>query len=82
MKLNNNQQAFFDLVKAGLWEQEVRLSQLKDIDFASVQGIAEEQSVVGLVTAGLEHVSDVKVPQEILLQFIGNTLQIEQQGHE
>jgi hypothetical protein len=36
--------------------------------------------VVGLVTAGLERVKDVRVPQEILLQFIGQTLQIEQKN--
>ena len=80
MKLSTNQQAFFALVKAGLWEQEVRLSQYKGIDFTTIQSIAEEQSVVGLITAGLEQVTDVKVPQEILLQFIGSTLQIEQQN--
>lgn len=42
--------------------------------------LAEEQSVVGLVTAGLERVKDVKIPQEWLLQFIGSTLQLEQRN--
>ena len=40
--------------------------------------IAEEQSVVGLIAAGLERVTDVKVPKEDVLQFVGQTLQIEQ----
>lgn len=80
MKLDNNQRAFFELLRAGLWEKEARLSQYKDIDYSEIFNIAEEQSVVGLITAGLEHVSDVKVPQEILLQYIGTTLQIEQQN--
>ena len=80
MKLNNNQQAFFALVKAGLWEQEVRLSEFGEIDFSEVMRLAENQSVIGLVTAGLEHVVDVKVPQTDLLQFIGQSLQIEQQN--
>ncbi len=42
--------------------------------------LAEEQSVIGLVTAGLEHVSDTTVPKEVLLQFIGATLQIEERN--
>lgn len=80
MMLDNNTRAFFALVKAGLWEQEVRLSQFGQIDFDEVFRLAEEQSVVGLVTAGIEHVVDVKVPQEIVLQFIGTALQLEQQN--
>ena len=80
MELNVNQQAFFALVRAGLWEKKARLSQFNDIDYSAIMRLAEGQSVVGLVTAGLEHVEDVKVPKEVLLQFIGSTLQIEQQN--
>lgn len=39
--------------------------------------MAQEQSVVGLVAAGMEHVLDVKVPKEEVLQFVGQTLQLE-----
>lgn len=74
MKLNNNQQAFFALVKAGLWEKDVSLSRFGEIDFSEIMRIAEEQAVIGLVTAGLEHVIDAIVPQEILLQLIGQSL--------
>lgn len=81
-ELNRNREVFFELVRAGLWEKEARLSQFGDIDYAAILQLAEEQSVVGLVTAGLEHVMDVKVPQEWLLQFIGETLQIEQKNKE
>ena len=80
MRLDNNQQAFFALVKAGLWEREVRLSEYEDIDFSEVYRLAEEQSVIGLVVAGLEHVTDIKIPKSILLTFIGNTLQQEQRN--
>ena len=73
---------FFELVRAGLWGREVQLLQYKDIDYAAIMRLAEEQAVVGLVTAGLEHVIDVKVPQEWILQFVGNTLQIEQQNKD
>lgn len=78
--LDNNTQAFLALVKAGLWESEVRLSQFESIDYTRVLALAEEQSVVGLVAAGLEHVVDVKVPKEDVLQFVGQTLQLEQRN--
>ena len=82
MQRDNNIQAFFALVKAGLWEQEVRLSQFEKTDFQEVYRIAEEQSVVGLVAAGLEHVVDVTVPKIDVLTFVGSTLQMEQRNKE
>lgn len=80
MKLDNNQQAFFELVRVGLWEKEVRLAQFEKINYQEVFRLAEEQSVIGLIAAGLDHVVDVKAPQEIVLQFVGTALQIEQQN--
>ena len=77
---NDIQQAFFALVRGGLWEKEVRLSQFGEVDYEEMMCLAEEQSAVGLVTAGLEHVKDVKVPKEELLQFVGQSLQIEQRN--
>ena len=77
---DDNIKAFIELLRAGLWEQEVWLSQFCEVDYEEVMRLAEEQSVVGLVTAGLEHVKDVKVPKEILLLFVGQTLQIEQRN--
>ena len=80
MRLNCSQQAFLALVKAGIWGKDVELRIYGTTDFDEIMRFAEEQSVVGLVTAGLERVVDVKVPQEWVLQFIGETLQIEQQN--
>ena len=70
MKHNNNQKAFL-LVRAGLWETEARLARFEPIDFMEVYRLAEEQSVVGLVAAGIEHVEDIKVPQDCALSFAG-----------
>ena len=71
------------LVKAGLWEKQVQLSSIGEIDFDDILRIADEQSVVGLVTAGIEHVVDVKVPQDDVLQICGNdVLGRELQDHE
>lgn len=80
MELTNNQKIFFALVRAGLWEQDVELQKYGVADFSAIMRLAEEQCVVGLVTAGLEQVKDVKIPQEWTLQFIGSTLQLEQRN--
>lgn len=77
---NKDVQAFFALVRAGLWEQDVQLAPLGQIDFNEVYRLAEEQSVVGLVAAGMEHVTDVKISQDVVLTFVGDTLQLEQQN--
>ena len=79
-KITKQQTVFFELLKAGLWEKGVSLSAYGEIDYSDIMRMAEEQSVVGLITAGLEHVVDLKVPQEWALQFIGQTLQIEQRN--
>jgi len=80
MTLNNSQLAFFELLRAGLWGKEARLSMLSIIDFKDVCQIAEEQSVVGLVAAGLEYITDVRAPKEDILKFVGQALQIEQRN--
>lgn len=78
MRIQNNQRAFFVILRAGLWEQDVNLSQLGDFDFIEVSHLAEEQSVLGLVAAGLEHIVDVCVPQEFAMTLIGQVLWLEQ----
>ena len=80
VKKNNTIGAFFALLRAGLWEKDVCLVEYGKIDFGEIYHLAEEQSVVGLVAAGIEHVVDIKVPQEIALLFVGQTLQIEQRN--
>ena len=78
--LNNNQRTFFELLRAGLWNKEARLSVFGAINLKEICRIAEEQSVVGLVAAGLEHVTDVKLPKEEVLLVVGQTLQLEQRN--
>ena len=80
MKLTINQQVFFAFVRTGLWETDVQLSIYDSVDFSEIQKLAKEQSVVGLVAAGLDHVIDVKPPKEDVLQFVGQALQLEQQN--
>lgn len=76
--------AFLELVKAGLWEKEVQLLLFGDLDYSAILKLAEEQSVVGLVAAGIDwfKVNDSRftISQEWALQFIGQTLQLEQRN--
>ena len=77
---NSNTGAFFEIVSAGLWEKEALLSNYENIDYSEISRLADEQSVTGLVAAGIEHVHDVKTPQDEVLQFVGSALQIEQRN--
>lgn len=77
---NNNHSAFWELVRTGLWGNEypdIRID--GTTDWQEVYRLAIEQSVLGLVFAGLEH-SDVKPPQVLLLQWIGEVQIIEQRN--
>lgn len=80
MSENNNQEFFFELLKAGLWRKDVQLLQYRGIDFSEVYQLAREQSVVGLIAEGLENVQDVKVPQSLALTIAGEVLQLEQRN--
>lgn len=85
MKQNNNLQAFYALVRVGLWERIpvhdswFMVHGSEQVDWEKVYQLAEEQSVLGVVLAGLEH-SYVKPPQELLLQWIGEVQMLEQQN--
>ena len=78
--MEKSRQAFFELLRAGLWEKEAQFSVFNSVDFREVYRIAEEQSVTGLVAAGIEHLKGVKVPQDVVLKFVGSTLQMEQRN--
>lgn len=89
VRLDNNTQAFFELVRAGLWtgandNENANQNHFEGVDWGEVYRMAEEQSVVGLVSAGLDwfkvHDSRFTVPQTAVLQFVGQTLQLEQRN--
>ena len=69
-KKSKVEQAFFELVTAGLWEKEVQLAPYVEIDFAEVLRLSEEQSLVGLVAAGIEHMTEGRPAKKDVLQFI------------
>lgn len=71
---------FFTLLQAGLWEYGNTNIQIDGTtDWQEVYRLATEQSVLGLVLAGLEH-SEVKPPQALLLQWIGEVQALEQRN--
>ena len=80
MNQYKNQKAFLALLREGLWgdgNSKIRIDVATS--WQEVFRLATEQSVLGLVLAGLEHV-DVKPPKELLLQWIGEVQQIEQRN--
>lgn len=77
----DNVRPFFELIRAGLWEKKARLSSFEYVDYTEVYRLSREQSIVGLLAAGVEHVADVKVPQQWDLQLAGEIMQIELQNN-
>lgn len=80
MNLSINQRFFLDLLKAGLWETGVQLSKYDSINYLEIYEFASGQAAVGLVTAGVEHDTDVNVPKDVVLQFVGTSVQFEQRN--
>lgn len=79
-----NQEAFFAILRAGLWESNVQLSTFEGIDYHDVYRLSEEQSVVGLILAGIERLksanASIDLSQVQLLQWIGEVQMIEQRN--
>ena len=69
--------AFYAVLRAGLWEQSVRLSNYFPLDYDAIISMAIEQSVVGLVASGLEQIEDLNVPKQAALQILQPVVMIE-----
>lgn len=87
-KQNNDKDAFFALLKAGLFpiqRKNGKFHELFHVKWETVYQLAQEQSVQGLVLQGLEWYKEHKslcIPQGVLLQWIGEVQIIEQQNKE
>ena len=88
---DSNIQAFFELLKAGLWSdrrsvQEFNVQEFKDVDWERAYQLAQEQSVHGVVLRGIEELRaknlELGVPRVLLLQWIGEVQVIEQQNKD
>lgn len=77
------QQQFLELVRTGLFpDHNARfLPHGNCVDWDIAYRLAEEQSVMGLVAAGIENLpASERPPKEVVLQFIGSTFQLEQRN--
>lgn len=72
---------FLTLLQAGLWEKDANIPTIDVCSSAAVYRLSEEQSVVGLIAAGMEHVNG-RYPKDIALQFAGATIQLEQRNKD
>lgn len=81
--MDRNKQLFFELIRAGLFPSNYAriLVHEASVDWNEVFRLAEEQSVVGLVAAGINTLplSD-RPPQKVVLQFVWHTLHLEQRN--
>lgn len=79
---NQSIDAFFALVRAGLWENDNLNVDFNEVDWGEIYQLAEEQSVVGLMAEGIDRFKlqepGFMCPQDWSLQFIGSALQLEQ----
>ena len=80
--MDKKRDAFFALLRAGLWEQSVRLLPYEPLNFVVLYKLADEQSVVGLVAAGLENVGDRKVNKPEVVQFMKKVFSLEGRNQE
>ena len=89
--LTEEQRVFVALVRVGLWENEKGKSakeqecKINDsLDWNQFFQLAEEQSMVGLVTAGINKIREFKgspvVPKRVTLFFVGRAMQLEHQN--
>lgn len=79
-KREHTQLVFFELVRAGLWTGRAAriVGHGVSVDWQEVYRLAEEQSVVGLVATGIDTLPpSERPPQQVVLQFVGQTLQLE-----
>lgn len=78
--MNDHYKIFFALLRAGLWEKPLSLAHFGEVDFPALHRMAREQTVLGLVAAGLNHVVDKELPEPDMVPFGGDVLKIEHQN--
>ena len=79
--LERNYQAFFALMRAGLWEsRKLGVGIESTVDWGEVYRVANEQAVMGLIAAGMEQVQEGLVTKAEALKFAGYALQLEQRN--
>ena len=70
-------ETFFALLRGGLWEHAVSLGAYGPLGYDELLRLGEEQSVLGLVTAGLEQVWDVPVAKADVVPLLQRVIAVE-----
>ena len=74
-------ETFFSLLRAGLWEKRIPVFPSGDVDWKGIYQLAEEQSVTGLLAAGLEqgdkNEAEGSVPKAEARPFLMRVLTLE-----
>lgn len=78
--MDKNRNAFFALLRAGLWEQGVRIQPYEPLNFDALYELAHAQSVVGLLAAGMERIEDRKVMKLEALPFLKKVISLEERN--
>lgn len=76
-------EVFLALVRAGLWEEvneNLNDNLFSGLDWGEVQKLAEEQSVIGLMAAGIEKIAVYSIPFTEKLTLLGKCQLIEQRN--
>ena len=71
---------FFALLRAGLWEKEVQLQQFEPVNYKAVFNLASEQSVIGLLAAGMDYVPDLQIKKPGAVTIMKKVLSIEKRN--
>lgn len=71
---------FLALLRAGLWEQSAGIASDEPMDFKALYRLAEEQSALGLVAAGLEHLEGRVVPPSELRDFLETVMYLDKRN--
>ena len=80
--MDNTFQTFFSLLRAGLWSRDERIDTSDNVNWADVYRLAQEQTVVGLIAEGMEHIPDMRIPQYIALSIAADVFQMEKRNKE
>lgn len=74
--------AFFALIRAGLWEHNVRTFPAGEIDYDALFQLAMEQAVIGLAAAGIEDLERDRIPQSVRRSFLQQVLVLESKNQQ
>ena len=73
------QQQFLELLRSGLWDRPADSSIFKETDWKNVYRIAIEQTVIAIITYGIETLpKEMLPPKEIMMKLLVARLRIEQ----